>query len=272
MHTIKKIYATLFASLTFMVILLGSGCSTYTTNTDLSFTSTSLLDQEPIIHVGEITETPDKLTFLGSVEASVKRPSMFDDKPTIKQVNIVLAYQAIKMNADADAVIYVTYKTNVTESSLYATGQAVKINTANSYNVKKGSVQKALEKFGLNPEQPTQSAESAKIVNSSENEKFNQYTSDQKITNAKVVAMAKALAKAEARAEAEAEAARSAEDFAKIDANTDIDLLKHMISNAEYMMKIAKEHKDDDIYKVASILKRMLQQHLEKHQQQYRGY
>lgn len=273
---LTKALKLLSASLIMLMVALGSGCSLYTTNTDITFTSTSLLDQEPAIHVGDITETPDKLTFLGSIVATVKKPNPFDDNPTIAQANIVLAHQAVKMGADA--VIHVKYKTGITEGRLDATGQAVKINTINSYNVKKDSIQKALEKFGLNLDESAQSAQPAQQTDTSTQQQFEQTTHNRQITNndrttnQKVIALAKALAKAEARAEAEAEEARSAEEFSQLDATADIDLIGHMISNIEYMMRIAKEHSDEDIYNMASILKRLLKQHLEKHQRQAAGY
>ena len=264
MQTMINRQKILFLSLLLLFIVANTGCSTYTTNTDITFASTTLIGQEPEIYVGDITETADKLTFLGAVEAIVKKPNIFDEDPTPKQADIVLAH--LGKEKGADAVIHVEYKYGIANGRITATGQAVKINTTNSYNTKKGEVEKTLEKFGLSADIPVQLNSPEKSEHVYELQRSIPHNLDDQARNEKMIALAKALAKAEAKAEAEAESARSADEYAKIDAMADVDNISHMISSVEYLIKTAKEHDDEDIYKLASILKRMLQEHLEKHE------
>lgn len=105
-----------------------SACSTYKTNSKTTFKSTLLSGQEPVIHVGEITEKPDKLVLLGWVEASVSKPSIISKNPTEEQANIILAEKGQALGADA--IIYVTYRTRIGSlllSKIEARGQAVKL-------------------------------------------------------------------------------------------------------------------------------------------------
>ncbi len=119
----KKQLILIFLSACFI-----SSCSTYKTNSKTTFSSTYLSGQEPVIHVGEITESPDKLTLLGWVEASVSKPSIIAKNPTEEQVDIILAEKGEALGADA--IIYVTYKTRIGSlflNKIEARGQAVKL-------------------------------------------------------------------------------------------------------------------------------------------------
>lgn len=111
-----------------LVTSICSACSTYKTNTDLTFDSVWLSGQVPAVYVGEIENTADQLTFLGWVDAQVNRPSIMHEEPTKEQADIVLAYQAKQLGADA--VTHVTYKRGVL-TEMIARGQAVIINSGN---------------------------------------------------------------------------------------------------------------------------------------------
>ncbi|NRB41052.1 MAG: hypothetical protein HRU20_21700 [Pseudomonadales bacterium] len=111
-----------------LLILMLSACSTYKTNSDISFRSTELSGLNPVLPVGQKVPA-DMVTYLGWVEAKVSSPSVFHEPPTQAQVDIVLAEKAKQLGADV--VIHVDYKKRVNGLSLgklTARGQAVRIN------------------------------------------------------------------------------------------------------------------------------------------------
>lgn len=257
-------------------LLMTGGCSTYKTNTKLTFTSTVLNNQKPVIHVGEITETPDQLTFLGSVVATVRRPSMFDADPTKEQADIVLGFQGKKM--DADAVIHVTYKQSLTGGRIDATGQAVKINGPHSYNLQKNSVQKALEKFGITPDELTPQAAPPSVVPSLTAQSIVPslappppgpvITGPQSVTDEKVYALARALADAEAKAQAQVETARANEEFRQLEAEADINAINIMMSSAKTLQDYASKYHDETMNNIISRLIQNLEHHAKKHERE----
>lgn len=105
-----------------------SSCTTYKTNGNTQFDSVMLSGQEPVIHVGDIKETPDKLILLGWVDARISQPNWFSAEPTEYMANIILAEKGEELGADA--IIYVSYKTaktNILTRRIEARGQAVKL-------------------------------------------------------------------------------------------------------------------------------------------------
>lgn len=113
-----------------LAVLLLAGCSTYRTNSDLSFDTVQLDQYKPVIPVGDVDFAVEELTFLGWVEAEVTKPSILHDDPTERQAAIVLGYLA-QQEKNADAVIHVSYKLGGNLSPLtrmVARGQAVLIN------------------------------------------------------------------------------------------------------------------------------------------------
>ena len=110
------------------LIISCSACSTYKSNSDISFRSIHLSGLEPSMPV--VDNAPaDQVTYLGWVEAEVRSPSYFHQKPSKEQVNIVLAKKAEALQADA--VIHMNYKPGITMSTrakLTGHGQAVRIN------------------------------------------------------------------------------------------------------------------------------------------------
>lgn len=118
-----------FIVVSFIVLL--TGCTTYKTSTKTTFDSIQLNGKTPIIHVGDIHETPDQISLLGWVDASVTQSHWFADKPTEEQVNIILAEKGAALGADA--IIYVSYNTQLSPATLFrleGRGQAVKLKTA----------------------------------------------------------------------------------------------------------------------------------------------
>ena len=100
------------------------GCSTYRSKSGMAFDGTELYGQKPKVHVGEIEESVDQVTFVAKIFAVVKKPIFSLTPATREQVNIVLGEKAAALNADA--VIYVKYRENM--GNVWAEGQAVKIN------------------------------------------------------------------------------------------------------------------------------------------------
>ena len=113
-----------------ITIVLISGCAAYRSDTEAEFDS-SQVSGLPVIHVGEIEETPDKLEYLGWVEATVTRLTHFHDKPTREQVDVALGLKG--QERGANAVIYVSYKDDVLGLSLTGKGQAVKLADEHKY-------------------------------------------------------------------------------------------------------------------------------------------
>ena len=114
--------------LTVSLVIFFSACSTYTSNSDVSFPSIHLSGQKPSLPVVDAAPA-DQVTYLGWVEAEVRSPSYFHQKPSKEQVNIILAKKAEALQADA--VIHVDYKPGITMSTrakLTGHGQAVRIN------------------------------------------------------------------------------------------------------------------------------------------------
>ena len=58
MKTLLCFYSIIFA-------LLASGCSSYSTNTDVSFEDTQMQDRPPVMYVGEVSESVDQFSYLG---------------------------------------------------------------------------------------------------------------------------------------------------------------------------------------------------------------
>ena len=105
-----------------IVLTMLSACSTYKTNTELTFES-STTRQKPEVFVGQELESY-KLDYLGWVEAEVRRPTMFHKRATPEQADIVLARLA--KNLGAQGVFFVTYDFDLF-GNLHAKGQAVRI-------------------------------------------------------------------------------------------------------------------------------------------------
>lgn len=113
-----------------LAFALLAACSTYKSNSELTFETIELNEYKPVIPVGDLDVTADQLTYLGWLEAEVTKPSILHDDPTERQAAIVLGYLAQKEKG-ADAVIHVSYKLGGNLSPLTrikARGQAVKIN------------------------------------------------------------------------------------------------------------------------------------------------
>ncbi len=103
-------------------VLFVSACSTYKTNTDVTFDS-STTRKKPEVFVGQELESY-RLDYLGWVEATVRRPTVFHKRATHEQADIVLARMAKDLGAQG--VFFVTYDFDIF-GTLHAKGQAVRI-------------------------------------------------------------------------------------------------------------------------------------------------
>jgi len=104
-------------------ILVLSACSTYKTNTSLTFDSdkTSL---QPAVLIGKQDLEAHRLDYLGWVEAKVTKPSPFHKRPSKHQGDVVLGLLAKEKSAQA--VFFVTYDWDIM-GNLRAKGQAVRV-------------------------------------------------------------------------------------------------------------------------------------------------
>ncbi len=127
-----------------LILSFIGACSTYTTNSDISFDSIKI-EQKPEIFIGEEDFESFRLDYLGWMEAKVSRPTIFHSKPTKAQADVVLARLAKEKGAQG--VFFVTYNWDVF-GTLYAKGQAVRIHGVDqltSYK-EKLKIEKAREK------------------------------------------------------------------------------------------------------------------------------
>lgn len=278
-----------------MLLLLStcfiSACSTYKTNSETTFTSTLLSGQEPVIHVGEITEKPDKLVLLGWVEASVSKPSVLAKDPTEEQANIILAEKGEALGADA--IIYVTYKTRIGTlflNKIEARGQAVKLkdNTAQLQGIKP---RRAIID-PLTPETGPQNTESNTLTetvtkgpepeidytdrNNDENipdtvEEVMKIKATSAPKNAEPVSLKTAVVEQnnekEQRRLSELEKQSKSceatlEDVVAYEA--DYDALNYMIMNADFIMKKSRGLEDEDMQSASLRLMQLLEQQLAK--------
>ena len=120
--TMPSLVLKIKAVLTLTVFMVLSACSTYKTNTEVTFES-STTRQKPEVFVGQELESY-KLDYLGWVEAEVRRPTVFHKRATPEQADIVLARLA--KNLGAQGVFFVTYDFDLF-GTLHAKGQAVRI-------------------------------------------------------------------------------------------------------------------------------------------------
>ena len=107
---------------------LMTGCANYRTNSDIEFDSTDVGDMKPSIPVGPSKLDKGRYTIIERVIAIVKKLSLFHDRPTKEQADIVLAEKGKEKGADA--VINVKYDSGVgfdTWGYIEASGDAVKI-------------------------------------------------------------------------------------------------------------------------------------------------
>lgn len=104
-------------------ILFLTACSTYKTNTDITFESIQI-EQKPEVLVGGKEFESYRLDYLGWVDAKVSRPSVVHAKPTKEQADVVLAKLAKEKGAQG--VFFVSYNWNLM-GALHARGQAVRI-------------------------------------------------------------------------------------------------------------------------------------------------
>ncbi|CAA0119354.1 Uncharacterised protein [BD1-7 clade bacterium] len=111
-------------------VVFASGCATYRTDTEAEFDNTIVYD-DPVIHVGEIPETPDQMTFLGWVEAEVTAISPFHANPTEEQVNVALALKG--QEKGGHAVVFVTYREELFGMKMVARGQVVQLEDGQKY-------------------------------------------------------------------------------------------------------------------------------------------
>lgn len=259
----------LLAALLYLTVI--TGCSTYRTNSEISFASTKVSEMKPAIHVGEITEGPELLTFLGSVEAEVRRPGFIDPSPTKEQADIVLGYLGKKL--DADAVIHVQYRESVTGGQINATGQAVRILSPHSYNVPKNNMKRALEKFGILAEEPAEVVPPATITTTTTvvatpttttpATTATPATTPQRaqMNQEKIYAMARTLAETEAKLQAAVEAARANKEFVQLEAENDMHAVDMMLRSATILLEQSQQYSDVDMIGVANRLIQNLQQY-----------
>ena len=105
-----------------------SGCASYRTNSDLSFSQTERAPSTQGVLIAIDSLPGRQYTVCGSVEATVKKLTIFHPNPTKKQANAVLAKKARRLGANA--VIKVKYESGVSADSwgyLTARGTAVKL-------------------------------------------------------------------------------------------------------------------------------------------------
>ena len=97
--------AKLLVSILFLILM--TGCSSYRTNSDISFNTTKVKNTstEVLILSGDIED--EKYTIIGPIKAIVNKLTVFHDNPTKEQVDIVLVEKSKMIGADA--VIHVLY-------------------------------------------------------------------------------------------------------------------------------------------------------------------
>lgn len=111
-----------------IVVSLASGCAAYRTNSDVTFDSTVVQKTASKVKILETGLADVSYASLGTVEAVVKKLTLFHKDPTKEQVNIVLIKKGEKLGADA--VINVIYNSGVgmlTWGYMEGVGEAVKI-------------------------------------------------------------------------------------------------------------------------------------------------
>ena len=111
-----------------IVVSLASGCAAYRTNSDVTSDSTVVQKTASKVKILETGLADVSYASLGTVEAVVKKLTLFHKDPTKEQVNIVLIKKGEKLGADA--VINVIYNSGVgmlTWGYMEGVGEAVKI-------------------------------------------------------------------------------------------------------------------------------------------------
>jgi hypothetical protein len=142
---------------------LSIACSTYNTNSDISFESVEI-DQKPEIFIGDNEFESYRLDYLGWVDAKVTPPSLFHAKPTQAQVDVVIA--RIAKDKGAQGVFFVTYNWDVF-GTLRARGQAVKIH---------GIDQLATYKVALQKQKDKETSEKIAVFNDENSDNFTVFT------------------------------------------------------------------------------------------------
>lgn len=134
---------TFFNRLSFLClsVMAFSACSTYKTNSDISFESVNI-QQKPEIFIGENDFESFRLDYLGWVEAKVSKPSIVHSKPTKEQADVVLARLGKDMGAQG--VFFVTYNWDML-GNLNAKGQAVRIHGIDQLTTYKEKLKKRKE-------------------------------------------------------------------------------------------------------------------------------
>lgn len=231
-----------------LLVILLSGCSTYRTNSDVTFRSTVLSGEHPVIPVGK--DVPSSMvTYLGWIEAEVSSPSYFSKPPTQEQVDIVLANKGKAMGADA--VIHVEYGKKVnaaTLGKLTGKGQAVRINAWHlgepdpsivmSDNLRPSTNREHELEALINPATPTK--------------------------NPPIEPQTLALNTAAATVGLTQPNSNSTQSFtapAKT-SKAEIASLQQILKEAEQLKEHAKRNKDKAMYKTANLLVRQLEDHI----------
>lgn len=263
--------------LTVCLLIALTGCSSYRTNTDISFSSTLLSGQKPAMPVD--AEVPaDQITYLGWVDARVVKPSYFHDAATKEQANIVLAEQAKKLGADA--VINVNYKRGInmaTLPKLDARGQAVRIN---AWHIGEPDPSVVMAEHAYTS--PTLTLPNNGNTHSKPvidlNAKAAQTAPSLTTTSVDLTAIVPLTATATIPAAASVTSATTAvntipnaantattpsmADPMGIDKGEQVNSLNIMLANAKFLQAKAKEHKDKDMYKSASRLVHQIENHM----------
>ena len=234
-----------------LLVIFLAGCSTYKTNSDITFSSTLLSGEHPVIPVGK--DVPSNMvTYLGWVEAEVTSPHYFSKSPTQEQVDIVLAKKAQAIGADA--VIHVEYsnKVNVaTLGKLNGKGQAVRINAwhvgepdptivMSDNLIPNKNRAKELEML-INP--------NAKPIVAEPQNNF-------------LIPAPTQAAKVEPQAAITAVSASVASTVQKTSSKAEIASLEKMLMQAKALKAYAKENKDKAMYKTATALVRHIEDHM----------
>ncbi len=230
----------------FILFAFLSACSSFKTNTNISFDSADVGDQKPALFVGNIKETPDKLTYLGWVEAKIKKPIFGDGKPNQQQADIILAHQAKKMGADA--VTHITYKIGF-GSVMFARGQAVKIK-----GKKKPTriSSKSIQMLSLDKDDPLSAITQIKTLIPPK-EAVKNRTQEDLLTQAQILTEALSLTLKQAKKNAQASR------FLNDTMDEQRESMGYMLSNANFLLKQAKASQDNDMKNSAQRLLDLLE-------------
>jgi hypothetical protein len=143
-----------------------SGCSTYKSNSSITFESANERLDKPVIYVGELTEEANEFSYVGWIDAKVSKANVFSDKPTKAMADRVLAYLAKQRGAHA--VTYVTYKYGIF-GAIEARGQAVRVNSISDIEVAQQKIaelkeQEALARLAQQEQQQQESEDSMSAI------------------------------------------------------------------------------------------------------------